>query len=55
LTILFASLPKGETPMARKKQETNPVDCLLDELLTEYQTPEEILGESGLLKQLTKR
>jgi transposase-like protein len=31
------------------------VDTLLDELLEEYQTPEEILGESGLLKQLTKR
>ena len=41
--------------MPRKKQEINPVDVLLDELLTEYQTPEEILGESGLLKQLTKR
>lgn len=41
--------------MQRKKQEINPVDRLLDELLTEHQTPEEILGESGLLKQLTKR
>lgn len=41
--------------MLRKKQEINPVDRLLDELLTEHQTPEEILGESGLLKQLTKR
>ena len=41
--------------MPRKKQESNSVDHLLDELLTEYQTPEEILGESGLLKQLTKR
>ena len=41
--------------MPRKKQEINPVDRLLDELLTEHQTPEEILGESGLLKQLTKR
>lgn len=41
--------------MPRKKQEITPVDRLLDELLTEHQTPEEILGESGLLKQLTKR
>lgn len=41
--------------MARKKQEPNRVDALLDELLEEHQTPEEILGESGLLKQLTKR
>jgi transposase-like protein len=41
--------------MVRKKQEPNPVDVLLDELLEEHKTPEEILGESGLLKQLTKR
>jgi len=41
--------------MVRKKQEPNRVDTLLDELLEEHQTPEEILGESGLLKQLTKR
>ncbi|MBE9194162.1 hypothetical protein IQ217_04715 [Synechocystis salina LEGE 00031] len=40
--------------MVRKKQEPNRVDSLLDELLEEHQTPEEILGESGLLKQLTK-
>jgi putative transposase len=30
------------------------VDQLLDELLKGYQKPEDILGESGLLKQLTK-
>jgi hypothetical protein len=41
--------------MVRKKREPNRVDSLLDELLEEHQTPEEILGESGLLKQLTKR
>lgn len=41
--------------MARKKKEPNRVDDLLDELLAEHQSPEEILGESGLLKQLTKR
>jgi transposase-like protein len=41
--------------MVRKKQEPNRVDSLLDELLEDHQTPEEILGESGLLKQLTKR
>ena len=33
-----------------KKQE-----ALLDELLKEYSDPKEILGEQGLLKQLTKR
>lgn len=41
--------------MARKKQETNRVDEMLDELLADCQTPEDILGESGLLKQLSKR
>ncbi len=41
--------------MARDKQTNNRVDELLDELLAEHQSPEEILGESGLLKQLSKR
>lgn len=41
--------------MPKKKQEPNRVDELLDDLLSECQSPEEILGESGLLKQLTKR
>ena len=41
--------------MARTKKETNRVDELLDELLADHRTPEEILGESGLLKQLSKR
>ena len=29
-------------------------DELIDELLKDYQTPEDILGDNGLLKQLTK-
>jgi len=37
--------------MARRKKEPNRVD----ELLEDYRTPEEILGESGLLNQLSKR
>ena len=41
--------------MTRKEQDPNRVDALLDELLEEHQSPEEILGESGLLKQLSKR
>jgi transposase-like protein len=41
--------------MPRKKPELNRADELLDELLSDCQSPEEILGESGLLKQLTKR
>src|SRR6478672_1672999 len=31
------------------------VDQLLDELLQDYSGPEAVLGEQGLLKQLTKR
>ena len=30
-------------------------EVLLDQLLKDYQTPEQILGENGILKQLTKR
>jgi transposase-like protein len=30
-------------------------DALLDELLKDYTDPKDILGEHGLLKQLTKR
>ena len=41
--------------MPRKKKEVNCVDAMLDEMLSECQTPEDILFESGLLKQLTKR
>jgi len=41
--------------MPKKKQELNHVDELLDEMLSDCQSPEAILGESGLLKQLTKR
>lgn len=32
----------------------NEVNELLDELIAGYQTPEDLLGENGLLKQLTK-
>ena len=41
--------------MPRQKKEPNRVDELLDDLLSDCQSPEDILGESGLLKQLTKR
>lgn len=30
-------------------------DALLDQLLADYKSPEDLIGESGLLKQLTKR
>jgi hypothetical protein len=29
-------------------------DALLDSLLADYQKPEDLIGENGLLKQLTK-
>ena len=41
--------------MARKTKETNRVDEVLDDLLADCQSPEDILGESGLLKQLSQR
>jgi len=36
--------------MPRRKQETDRVDDLLDDLLSDCQSHEDILGESGLLK-----
>ncbi len=30
-------------------------EVLLDELLKDYQTPEQILGENGILKRLAER
>ena len=36
-----------EDPMAIDKK-------LIDQLLTDYKKPEDIIGENGLLKQLTK-
>jgi putative transposase len=41
--------------MSPRKKATNRVDELLDELLGDKPSPEEILGESGLIKQLSKR
>lgn len=41
--------------MPRTKKETSTADRLMDELLKDYSTPEEILGEGGLLKQLAQR
>ncbi|MEL7141790.1 MAG: IS256 family transposase [Cyanobacteria bacterium J06643_4] len=41
--------------MARKKKEPNRVDDLLDELLEDCATPEDILGKAGLMDQIKKR
>ena len=37
------------------KNEMFPCDDVIDELLKNYQKPEDLLGEGGLLKMLTKR
>jgi putative transposase len=39
----------------RKRRERDETDEVIDNLLKEYQTPEEVVGEGGLLAQLTKR
>ena len=41
--------------MSRRKKAPSKVDQLIDELLEDCHSPEDILGESGLLKQLSKR
>jgi putative transposase len=41
--------------MVRRKKEVSRMDQLLDDLIGENPQPEDILGESGLLKQLTQR
>ena len=41
--------------MSRTKKEPNRVDELLDKLLEDCTSPEDILGEGGLMKQLKKR
>jgi Transposase, Mutator family len=38
----------------KKKQEMTIRRELIDELLKDYETPQDILGERGLLKELTK-
>lgn len=41
--------------MPRRRRPEDKVDQLLDELLADYSSPDQILGEQELLKQLTKR
>ena len=41
--------------MAKTKKPVSKVDQLIDELLEDCHSPEDIVGESGLLKQLSKR
>ena len=40
----------------KKRTDEKPIrDELLDELLADYEKPEDVIGENGLLKRLTKR
>lgn len=41
--------------MARRKKELTRLDQMLDELIGENPQPEDIIGQDGLLKQLTQR
>lgn len=41
--------------MKKKRQEKSVEDELIDNLLREYKTPDEVIGEGGLLVKLTKR
>ncbi|MBF2072899.1 MAG: hypothetical protein IGS50_03925 [Synechococcales cyanobacterium C42_A2020_086] len=41
--------------MPRRRRPEDQVNQLLDELLADYSSPEQILGKQGLLKQLTQQ
>ena len=45
---------KRQEDLPEKEQRMTIRRELIDELLTEYETPQDILGEGGLLKELTK-
>ncbi len=46
---------KKKRPRRRPTAEEREADEQMDRLLREYKSPEEIIGEGGLLQQLTKR
>lgn len=53
-------IPNGNTPASEKRpkrprKEPDETDELIDNLLKDYQSPEEVIGEGGLLQRLTKR
>ena len=41
--------------MSRRKREVSIADELVDELLKDYRKPADLLGESGLIQQITQR
>ena len=48
-------VPKKRGPRRKPTAEEREADQLIDNLLKEYRSPEEVVGEGGLLQQLTKR
>ena len=48
------SRPKRR-PRRKRTEEERKADEMMDDLLRNYKTPEEIMGEGGLLAQLTKK
>ena len=46
---------KRQEDLPEKEQRMTIRRELIDELLTEYETPQDILGEGGLLKELRHR
>lgn len=46
---------KGPKRSRRKGREADETDQLIDNLLKDYRSPEEVIGDGGLLQQLTKR
>lgn len=44
----------GKKPR-RKRRETDEADQLIDKLLKDYKSPEDVIGEGGLLAELTKK
>ena len=48
-------VPKKRRPRRKPSAEELEADELIDNLLRSRKTPEEVIGEGGLLQQLTKR
>lgn len=49
----YTKLPKGAN-MTKHRTKHKDLDAAIDNLLKTYKTPEDIVGENGLLEQLTK-
>src|SRR5690349_6877743 len=47
--------PKKRPPRRKPTEEERETDELIDKLLKDRKSPEEVIGDGGLLQQLTKR